>query len=44
VPIHDALHSPIGLAMVDRLLGPGGIGIGGAEYRRTPDGERAPIG
>ena len=44
VPIHDALHSPTGLAMVDRLLGPGGIGIGGAEYRRPPDGERASVG
>jgi L-ascorbate metabolism protein UlaG (beta-lactamase superfamily) len=33
VPIHDALLSDAGLALVDRLLGPQGPGIG-AEYRR----------
>jgi len=38
VPIHDALCSPAGLGLVDRLLGPHGIGIGGAEYRRPADG------
>ena len=33
LPIHDALLSEAGLALVDRLLGPQGPGIG-AEYRR----------
>jgi hypothetical protein len=33
VPIHDAVLSEFGLALVDRLLGPQGPGIG-AEYRR----------
>ena len=33
IPIHDALLSDNGLALVDRLLGPQGPGIG-ANYRR----------
>jgi L-ascorbate metabolism protein UlaG (beta-lactamase superfamily) len=33
VPIHDAILSDTGLALVDRLLGPQGPGIG-ADYRR----------
>lgn len=39
VPIHDALYSPIGLGLADRLLGPHGLGIGTAEYRRPADGQ-----
>jgi len=39
VPIHDALYSPAGQGLADRLLGPHGLGIGGAEYRRPADGE-----
>lgn len=39
VPIHDAIYAPGGLALVDRLMGPHGIGLGGAEYRRAADGE-----
>ncbi len=38
VPIHDALYSRLGCDLVDRLLGPQGLGIGPAEYRRPPDG------
>jgi len=43
VPIHDALYSPVGLALVDRLLGPQGIGLGGAEYLRPAVGETIAI-
>ena len=39
VPIHDAICSPAGLGLVDRLLGPQGIAIGGAQYHRPADGE-----
>ena len=39
VPIHDAICSPAGQELVDRLLGPQGIGIGGARYCRPADGE-----
>jgi len=39
IPIHDAVLSPVGLALVDRLLGPQGLGAGGAEYLRLVDGE-----
>ena len=44
VPIHDATYSRIGGDLDDRLLGPHGIGIGGAEYRRLTDGERVDLG
>jgi L-ascorbate metabolism protein UlaG (beta-lactamase superfamily) len=43
IPIHDALYAPIGLGMVDRLLGPQGLGIGGATYLRPADGERVRV-
>jgi len=39
VPIHDALYSPVGLGLADRLLGPHGPGIGTTEYVRPVDGE-----
>lgn len=38
VPIHDGLYSRLGCDLVDRLLGPHGLGIGAAQYRRPPDG------
>ena len=44
IPIHDAVLSPIGLALVDRLLGPGGVGIGGAQYLRLTDGVPVSLG
>lgn len=39
VPIHDALYSPVGEGLVDRLLGSHGPGIGDTEYFRPADGE-----
>jgi len=39
VPIHDAICSPTGQDLVDRLLGPQGLAIGGAQYVRPADGE-----
>ena len=44
VPIHDAICSSIGLGMIDRLLGPGGIGIGHSQYRRPGDGQPMSLG
>ncbi|WP_407342975.1 MBL fold metallo-hydrolase [Pengzhenrongella phosphoraccumulans] len=44
VPIHDALYSRVGCELVDRLLGPHGLGIGAAEYRRPPDGVPVDLG
>ncbi|RYV50704.1 MBL fold metallo-hydrolase [Pengzhenrongella frigida] len=38
IPIHDALYSRIGCDLVDRLLGPHGLGLGGAQYLRPVDG------
>ncbi|QTE27849.1 MBL fold metallo-hydrolase [Pengzhenrongella sicca] len=39
VPIHDAVCSPAGVTLIDRLLGPAGVGLGVARYRRPADGE-----
>ncbi|MGV8966139.1 MAG: MBL fold metallo-hydrolase [Cellulomonas sp.] len=44
VPIHDALYSRLGCDLADRLLGPQGLGIGRAAYRRPPDGVPVELG
>ncbi|MER5351261.1 MBL fold metallo-hydrolase [Kitasatospora sp. NPDC002551] len=43
VPVHDAVLSPIGLAVHTRLLGPGGPGTG-AELRTLSEGESLDLG
>lgn len=38
LPIHDAHLSRLGADVADRLLGPHGLGLGAAVYRRPADG------
>ncbi|MFJ4090486.1 MBL fold metallo-hydrolase [Kitasatospora sp. NPDC089913] len=42
VPVHDAVLSPVGLAVHTRLIGPGGPG--GAELRTLGEGESLDVG
>ncbi|WP_395296623.1 MBL fold metallo-hydrolase [Kitasatospora hibisci] len=43
VPVHDAVLSPVGLAVHTRLVGPGGPGTG-AELRTLAEGESLDLG
>jgi hypothetical protein len=43
-PIHDAIYTDGGKALVDRLLGPQGPGTGGTEYTRVQPGETVTVG
>lgn len=44
VPIHDAILTDAGRALVDGLLGARGPGIGATEYTRVPAGESISVG
>ncbi|MEU6343831.1 MBL fold metallo-hydrolase [Streptomyces sp. NPDC046977] len=42
--VHDALLSDLGSTLYDRLLGPGGPGVGGAGHGRLAPGESVELG
>lgn len=44
LPIHDGIYSVAGLAIVDRQLGPQGVGLGRTTYTPWRDGQTVHIG